>query len=99
MSYRTYSEYLRHPQFIAAREAAMLRDSYRCVDCGSSATEVHHIRYCKWGGFDTAENLISLCHGCHCERHRCGTCGEVALKAFEIKSGSKNCRDCVMKSI
>lgn len=33
------------------------------------ATEPHHLRYPKWGTFDVPENLIAVCHACHCELH------------------------------
>lgn len=49
------------------RRAALVRDGFRCRECGSSGTvlEVHHIRPRRDGGPDTISNLISLCHTCH----------------------------------
>lgn len=32
-------------------------------------TEPHHLRYPPWGAFDVPENLIAVCHPCHCEIH------------------------------
>ena len=32
-------------------------------------TEVHHVRYPPWGTFDTVDNLLAVCHECHCEAH------------------------------
>ena len=64
--YKTYSEYLRHPVFLAARTVAMRLSDGRCVDCGAAATEVHHVRYPPWGTFDVPSNLRPVCHACHC---------------------------------
>ena len=67
--YSTYEEYLRHPKFRAIRKEAMICAGYRCLDCGDSATEVHHKKYPKWGEFDEVINLVPLCHSCHSKRH------------------------------
>jgi len=67
MSYSTYAEYLRHPRFRAVRAVAMERDRYTCQRCKAArATEVHHLKYPPWGTFDVPENLVSVCHHCHC---------------------------------
>lgn len=49
------------------RKAAILRDNYKCQECGKSncMLEVHHIRARKYGGADTIGNLITLCKKCH----------------------------------
>lgn len=49
------------------RKAAILRDNYKCRECGKSncMLEVHHIRARKYGGADTIGNLITLCKKCH----------------------------------
>ena len=59
---------------------ALERDGYRCVDCGTSASEkrprrltVHHIDRTGRLGPDANNdlaNLISLCRRCHLNRHR-----------------------------
>lgn len=68
--YRTYEEYLQHPKFLFVRSVAVLRAGGRCERCRSNpVTEVHHLRYPAWGTFDVPENLIAICHGCHCEIH------------------------------
>jgi hypothetical protein len=64
--YRTYAEYLRHPKYRAVRAIAMERANYRCQRCGGRATEVHHLRYPPWGTFDVIDNLLPVCHSCHC---------------------------------
>jgi len=49
------------------RRAAILRDGYKCRECGKSncILEVHHIRAKRYGGSDTIGNLITLCSCCH----------------------------------
>lgn len=61
------------------------RDNLTCQDCGEylavknchgiyipleSGAEVHHILPVEFGGDDNPNNLITLCHNCHLERHR-----------------------------
>lgn len=68
--YRTYREYLAHPQFLAVRAEAMSRSSGICELChDSKASEVHHRIYPRWGTFDEPEALIAVCHECHCKAH------------------------------
>ena len=68
-SYRTYSEYLLHPVFRAARWIAMRRTQGLCA-CGHEATEVHHANgYPPWGMFDVPGNLTPICHVCHSKFH------------------------------
>lgn len=107
MTYSTYDEYLRTPEFRAARANAFWRACGRCEAdkyehdgirrCENLATEVHHVAYCAWGKYDTAENLLAVCHGCHEDAHRCDCCGEVNLKARDIKAGRTTCFDCYSK--
>ncbi len=67
-AYSSYAEYLRHPKFRAVRKIAMERARWRCR-CGARATEVHHDSYPPWGTFDKPEDLMPVCHACHCEIH------------------------------
>lgn len=70
MSYRTYREYLAHPTFRAIRLEAMRQARWVCQRCQQAkATEVHHLRYPPWGTFDVVENLLPVCHACHCAIH------------------------------
>ena len=61
------------------------RDNLTCQDCGELlagknchniyiplevGAEVHHILPIEYGGEDNPENLITLCHNCHIERHK-----------------------------
>lgn len=95
MTYSSYSEYLRLPEFRAVVHRVKVRSGGVCEWCGKRrATEPHHVAYCRWGEVDTELNLLFVCNECHCDLHRCRSCGEVALKAADIKSGSRVCRAC-----
>jgi len=68
--YSNYREYLRHPVFKAIRKQAITRANGICEMCKTKpVTEVHHLRYPKWGTFDVPENLVAICHSCHCKIH------------------------------
>lgn len=101
MTYRTYSEYLKTPQFLAVRRHVMERAAGICEHenehlerCKNIATEVHHLKYPPWGTFDVPQNLIAICHECHCDLHRCaGGCGGY-IGADAIKAGRDVCFSC-----
>lgn len=68
--YRGYREYLRHPRFREIRAEVFHRAGGLCERCcDRTPTEPHHLRYPPWGTFDVPENMIAVCHGCHCEIH------------------------------
>jgi hypothetical protein len=68
--YRGYQEYLRHPRFLEIRAEVFRRAGGKCEQCGQRPpTEPHHLRYPPWGTFDVPENMIAVCHLCHCEVH------------------------------
>jgi hypothetical protein len=68
--YSSYEEYLQHPEYRKVRQQAVDRSGGTCERCkGRRFTEVHHLRYPPWGTFDVVENLIAICHQCHCELH------------------------------
>lgn len=69
IEYSSYEEYRKLPQFKAVRREAFNRAAGRCERCGSAATEAHHLRYPAWGTLDVPENMIALCHRCHCDAH------------------------------
>ena len=96
MSYSSYAEYLRLPAFRRVCEQVRNRSKGNCEKCGHrSATEVHHVAYCKWGEVDTKENLMHVCHKCHCDLHRCSVCHKVTLKSGEIKRKLDICKECM----
>jgi 5-methylcytosine-specific restriction endonuclease McrA len=67
--YKSYAEYLRDWAFRASADVAMRRDVGKCVYCGAQATEVHHLRYCRWGFIDPPSHMVAICHRCHCDTH------------------------------
>jgi hypothetical protein len=68
--YRTYREYLKHPRFLKIRAQVFARAADLCERCRDRPpTEPHHLRYPPWGTFDVPENMIAVCHPCHCEIH------------------------------
>lgn len=70
--YRTYREYLHHPDFLNVRDIAFRRSRGKCECCREkSPTEVHHLVYPEWGTIERdARFLLAICHKCHCEIHR-----------------------------
>lgn len=68
--YRSYREYLKHPRFLAVRAKVFARAAGVCERCKQRPPrDPHHLRYPPWGEFDVPENLIAICHECHCEIH------------------------------
>jgi hypothetical protein len=61
------------------RRAILLRDSYKCQDCGwhhekwnpsdPRHLEAHHMKQHIKGGVNTEENLLTLCNVCHDKIH------------------------------
>lgn len=49
----------------------LIRDSWRCQNCGTSENlQVHHVQWRSRLGNDSLENLITLCASCHETLHR-----------------------------
>jgi 5-methylcytosine-specific restriction endonuclease McrA len=52
------------------RQQVLHRDGWRCQSCGSmSNLEVHHKQFRSHAGYDSEENLITLCTACHARVH------------------------------
>lgn len=71
-SYSTYEEYLGSYDMAAIRKQVYQRCNGICEQCHTAmVTECHHIRYPKWyaGEIDVPDNLLGLCHECHCAVH------------------------------
>lgn len=106
MSYSTYAEYLQTPQFRSVCRQVKVRSKGQCEGqvwtndgperCTKLAIDFHHVCYPKWGTYDTPENLLHLCRGCHTKAHTCDTCGGI-LKADAIKAGRKTCFECYLE--
>jgi 5-methylcytosine-specific restriction endonuclease McrA len=57
--------------FERLRKQVLCRDGWRCQCCGTKTNlEVHHKEFRSQGGFDSEENLITLCAGCHESVHQ-----------------------------
>jgi len=70
LEYHSYNEYLATPEFKRVRAQVMARAGESCERChGRPPTEPHHLQYPKWGTLDVPENMIAVCHECHCELH------------------------------
>jgi len=65
----SYNEYLMSHEWKEVRWQILAREKNKCRDCGSEATEVHHIRYPKVLGDEDFDNLVALCRSCHKLRH------------------------------
>jgi 5-methylcytosine-specific restriction endonuclease McrA len=53
------------------RMRVLRRDGWRCQDCGVTTNlQVHHKQTRGRLGHDCAENLITLCVGCHERQHK-----------------------------
>ena len=62
--------YLKSDAWQRKRYVVMKRDNWRCVYCGSKATQVHHKRYAKYNiGREPIEWLVSICKACHEKQH------------------------------
>ncbi len=48
------------------------RDGGQCVLCGGHGAHIHHITFRSQGGKDVADNLVTLCGGCHDMAHGVG---------------------------
>ena len=57
-------------QYLEIRSQILLRDGFRCQECGYyKHLEVHHIIPRSKGGSDDPENLVTLCQRCHGKKH------------------------------
>lgn len=64
------NDYLKSEAWKRKRYVVMKRDNWRCVFCGSRATQVHHKRYAKYNiGKEPIDWLVSVCKSCHEKQH------------------------------
>lgn len=64
------NDYLKSEEWKRKRYVVLKRDNWRCVFCGSKATQVHHKRYAKYNiGKEPIEWLVSVCKSCHDKQH------------------------------
>ena len=62
--------YLKSDAWKRKRYVVLKRDNWKCVYCGSPATEVHHKKYAKYNiGKEPIDWLVSVCKSCHESMH------------------------------
>ena len=62
--------YLKSEAWQRKRYVVLKRDKWKCVHCGTRATEVHHKRYAKYNiGREPIDWLESICRPCHKRIH------------------------------
>lgn len=69
----SYQEYLKSASWRDLRDEVLARDFRTCIDCGTSAAEVHHRHYPEHVDQTCVDDLVSLCSACHDIRPRTGT--------------------------
>jgi hypothetical protein len=64
------SKEIERERWLRIRSHILLRDRFRCVECGFyKHLEVHHIVPKAKGGTDDYNNLETLCQRCHDKKH------------------------------
>jgi len=66
-----YENYIKSARWLEGppRKLRLLHDKYACVMCGDDyELHIHHIHYDNLG-YETQEQLITLCAGCHSHTH------------------------------
>jgi 5-methylcytosine-specific restriction endonuclease McrA len=66
-----YSEKLKDPRWQKKRLEIFSRDNWKCIECGSSDSElhIHHKKYSAEPWDIDNEFLETLCHKCHTIKH------------------------------
>lgn len=66
------SDYLLTEVWAELRRQRLIKDFFRCVQCGTAQNvSVHHIRYPDiWGTESVDNDLVTLCDRCHAEAHK-----------------------------
>jgi 5-methylcytosine-specific restriction endonuclease McrA len=63
--------YLKSDEWKRKRYVVLKRDNWRCIYCGSKATQVHHKKYAKKNiGKEPIKWLVSICRSCHDKKHQ-----------------------------
>ena len=68
-----YKSYLESDGWKKLRLKILWRDSFKCQDCSSTATQVHHLNYDHLHTDKESEFCISICSTCHKKRHNINT--------------------------
>jgi hypothetical protein len=93
-----YAKYLNSDAWLKDKRPKILkRDKHRCTKCGSygslkSPLQVHHKSY-KRVGFESEENLTTLCRACHQRHHGRGIWRFLPARKITVRSwGSRGAR-------
>lgn len=63
-------DYLAGADMQNRHDLVMLRDHFKCLECGSQRhLQVHHVVTRAQGGSDNIDNLTTLCDPCHDKHH------------------------------
>jgi len=68
----TYRDYLNSVEFAVIKKQVFQRARGICEQCHEvPATDPHHLVYPDWknGEIDIPENILAVCHPCHCRLH------------------------------
>ena len=69
MIYKKYAAYLLSPEWKVITKRILIRDCYRCRQCGSShSLNVHHLTY-EHIYHELDIELITQCDRCHKQKH------------------------------
>ena len=67
-----YDEYMCSQEWYEKRKECFSTHGLNCLDCGSVATDIHHLHYETLGDEDPQNDLHPLCNSCHHHRHTTG---------------------------
>ena len=69
----------------------LIRDNFKCVNCGKDGEVIHHIYPKGRGGKDEKNNLVTLCLKCHEMVHQMGHITiSLWIKHFKLILGKKD---------
>lgn len=64
-----YDEYMLSEEWARKRQHVFAAQGSDCIDCGNSATDIHHLHYETLGDECPENDLVPLCRDCHSKRH------------------------------
>lgn len=89
-----HKEYLQSKMWNKIRFEVLERDKFRCVECGKSAEDVHHVDYKYLGTDMESDYCVSLCKTCHKEKHKDGGAWAKCTKCQTQMVVSKDRKSC-----
>ena len=90
-----YDRYIHSPAWREKADRRLEADGGICQVCGSSATDVHHLTYDRFGHEDM-DDLVSLCRKCHQKAEDIYDPAVIPWAMDEVKpEGNNSWRRCV----